>query len=247
MLAAPSAAAPAAAPAHDTGEHLDSRGVRVRRRHGVIRDDEILPLADTAERHEALAVLRRLDGVGLIEDAGRARNLTERLGDHLQRLGFIEPTRDRDDGVIRLVELLVELGEPVDRHPFDVFLRPDRRLAVVVPEVCGRGDALAEDRRRIVLAALELVAHDRHLGVEQLLGELYVHHTVGFQAERPVQVVVRRRDCLVVVRAVVVRRPVPTRCVRRDLVLDLSAVRRLDEVHVLEQVRHPRFAVSLVA
>ena len=215
-------------------------------RDRVVRHDQVLPLADPAQRHEPLAVLRRLHRVGLIEHARRARQLAHRVGDHLQRLRFVDPAGDDQHGVVRLVVLLVELRQPVERHLLEVFLRPDGRLAVVVPEVRRRRDALAQDRRRIVLAALELVADDGHLGVEDLLGELDVHHAIRLEAERPLQVVVRRRDGLVVVRPVVRGRAVPAGGVRDDLVLDLPAVGRLDEVHVLQQVRHAGLAVAFV-
>ena len=68
----------------------------------------------------------------------------------------------------------------------------DGRVAVVVPEVGELLHALEQHARRVVLAHLELVAHHRHLAVEVLFATTKrVHHAVGFQAERPVEV--RRR------------------------------------------------------
>ena len=87
------AAAAAAAAAHHAGQHLQRRGIRMARRDRVIRDDHVLPLADAAQRHEPLAVLRRLHRVGLVEHARRARKLPHRVGDHLQRLRLVDPSR----------------------------------------------------------------------------------------------------------------------------------------------------------
>jgi len=50
---------------------------------------------------------------------------------------------------------------------------------------------LLEDRGRVVLAELELVADDRHLGVEVLLRDVGVDHPVGFEVERPLEILVR--------------------------------------------------------
>ena len=44
----------------------------------------------------------------------------------------------------------------------------------------------------IVLAHLELVADDGHLAVEVLLGDVRVDHPVGFEVERPLEVLVGR-------------------------------------------------------
>ncbi len=212
----------------------------------MVRHDEALPLPDAAERHEALAVLRRLHRVGLIEHARGTRDPAHRVRDHLQRLRLVDFSRDDQDGVVGLVVLLVELRQAVVGHLLEVVLRSDRRLAVVVPEVRRRGDALAKDRRRVVLAPLEFVSDDGHLSVQDLLGELDVHHPVRFEAERPLQVLVRRRHGLVIIRPVVRGRAVPARGVRDDLVLDLPAVGGLDEIHVLQQMRHAGLAIAFM-
>ena len=57
-------------------------------------------------------------------------------------------------------------------------------------------------RRRIVLAHLELVADHGHLGVEVLARHEGIDHAVGFQVQRPAQVLVRGREGLEVVGAV---------------------------------------------
>ncbi len=216
------------------------------RRHGVERDDQVLPLTNAPQRHEPLAVLRRLHRVRLVEHARRTRQPAHRFGDHLQRLRFVDPPRDHEHGVVGLVVLLVERGQPLDRHLFDVLFRADGRLAVVVPEVGRRRHALAQNGRRAVLSALELVAHDRHLGVQDRLGELHVDHAIGLESKRPLQVVVARREGLVVVGAVLRGRAVPAGAVRHQFLLDLPAVRGLDEIHVLEQMRHARLAIAFV-
>jgi hypothetical protein len=99
---------------------------------------------------------------------------------------------------------------------------------------------------RRVLADLEFVADDGELGVEVLSGDVGVDHPVGFEVERPVEVLVGRRERLEVVRAVVIGRAIGARAVSGQLVRNVGMLRRPLEHHVLEQVRHPRFAVPFV-
>ena len=99
-----------------------------------------------------------------------------------------------------------------------------------------------------VLAHLELVAHDRHLAVEVLLRDERVHHAVGLEIERPAQVLVGRLEGLEVVRAI---EPRACRSAARRATVSscgmFAVLRRALEQQVLEQVRHARLAVALVA
>ena len=100
---------------------------------------------------------------------------------------------------------------------------------------------------RVVLAHLELVAHHRHLFVEDLLFDARVHHAVGFQFERPAQVLIGRADGFEVIGAVPRRRAVHLRAVVGQFLLDVGARLGLAEHQVLQQVRHAGFAVAFLA
>ena len=75
---------------------------------------------------------------------------------------------------------------------------------------------------------------------------LRIDHPVRLQLQRPAQVLLRRRDRLVVVGAVEPRRAIGARAVLRQLLRDVRLLRRPFENEVLEQMRHPRLAVVLM-
>ena len=54
---------------HDAREHLQGRRIGMAGRGAVISEDHFLAFADAAQFDEALAILRRLDGVGLVQVA----------------------------------------------------------------------------------------------------------------------------------------------------------------------------------
>jgi hypothetical protein len=132
---------------------LHGREIGVRPRRHVIADHDVLHLADSAQRDRALAVLRRLVRVDRRQRALRLWNRCEQLADEAKGLGFVDLARHDEDGVVRLVVRPVERLQASDRNVLDVGARPDRGLAVVVPQIRGGEDALVEDAKRIVLAA----------------------------------------------------------------------------------------------
>ena len=73
-------------PRQNAGEDFQRGRIRMRHGRGVIRDHELLAFADAAEFHVAFAVLRRLDGVGLVQFARGARNRAERAATTAERL-----------------------------------------------------------------------------------------------------------------------------------------------------------------
>ena len=99
---------------------------------------------------------------------------------------------------------------------------------------------------RRVLPHLVLVAHDGHLALEILLGDVAVQHPVRLETERPRDVRVARGKRLEIVRAVEERARVVACPARREFGRDVRMLRRPLEVHVLEQVRHSRLAVAFV-
>ncbi len=124
---------------------------------------------------------------------------------------------------------------------------PIVRIAVVVP-VEGRGlQPAPEHALRAVLAALEFVAHHRHLGVEVLLRDERVDHPVGFHRERPVEILVGGGERLEIVGAVEEGRPVHPHAAAPEFLEDVGIRGRALEQQMLEQVRHPGLAVALVA
>ena len=216
------------------------------RRQVVQRADD-LHLACAAQGHAALAVLGRFDGVSGGERARRPGRLAEIALDQAQRRGLVEPAADQQHRVVGLVVIAVEGLQALDRHIFYVGARADDGAAVVVPQVGGRGHALAQHAIGVVLAGFELVAHHGHFAVEVFLRYIGVHHAVGFQTQRPVQILFVRRKGFVIIGAIERRRAVEAGAVALKLVLDVRVLRRAPEQHVLEQVRHAGFAVAFVA
>ena len=142
---------------------------------------------------------------------------------------------------------MIEGVQPVDGHVFDVRPAADRRLPIGMERV-GRADgAHVENVDGVVVARLELVAHYRHFLVEQFLFYAHAGHALGFERQRPAQVLVRGGDRFVVIGAVVRRGAVPLGAAVGHLLLDVLAALGAQEQHVLHQVRHPGFPVAFVA
>ena len=74
----------------------------------VIRHADRAHITNTPQRHEPLAVLRRLFGPGLVQLARRTREGREMLCNQRKRFGFVELARDNQHHVVRLVKLFVE-------------------------------------------------------------------------------------------------------------------------------------------
>jgi hypothetical protein len=210
----------------------------------VIRISAARSSAAGAQCHRALAVLLRLDRVAVGKHARRLGDCAEQVLDRPEGARLVEPAGDDQHGVVWLIVLFVERPKSRRRHALDIGARTDRRLPVVVPEVGGLGDPLVQDLRWIVLARLELVADDRELGLELLRRDRGVDHPIGLEIERPVEIVLGRWKRLEVVRTVVPGRTVRLRPALLEQLEHVVMARRAFEHHVLEQVRHARFAVA---
>ena len=171
-------------------ENICRGEVRVRPSHDVIRDSDHRDIPDASEHYLSLTVLRRFFGVRVVQLSLRARNRAEVLLNVLECLPWLKAPRDNDHRVVGLVEPLVELLEVFNGNPFDVSSIADRRLAVVVPVVGGRGDTLSQNSRWTVLAPLELVSHDCHFGSQVLTLDVAVHHAISFHLDAELKVLV---------------------------------------------------------
>ncbi len=228
-------------------QHFQRREVRVGGGGDVVDESGHADRADAAQHHVMIAVLGRLLGPGRRQDARRLRDRGVVLDDQAERLFRIEIARDEQHDVIGLIPLVVEGLQVLDRHALDVAAVANGGLRVVVPLVGGRHHALVEDVLRRVLAALELVAHHRHLGGQVFVADEAVDEPVGFEVEGEVEVVVRGVEGLEVVGAVERGGGVELGAVVAQVFRDLRVFRRALEVHVFEQVGHAGLAVALHA
>ena len=152
--------------AEHLGHDFQGREIGMQRGGNVVDRHDVLNVSDAAKGDETLAFLGGLHGVGLCEHARRPGQCAEGLGDHGQRLGWVELSRDDEIGVVGLVVLVIEDREILNRHALDVGAVADDGFAIVVEVVGGGHDALVEDVELAVLSGLHLVADDRHLAVE---------------------------------------------------------------------------------
>ena len=113
-----------------------------------------------------------------------------------------------------------------------------------MPAVGRRHDLVFEDAVGLVFAALEFVAYHREFLGQILAGNLAVHHAIGFESEGKVQVLVRRWQLFVVVRAIPPRAAVEVGAVIFEQLPDVGTSGRALEKHVLKEVRHAGFAVA---
>ena len=167
-----------------------------------------------------------------------------------QRRRLVEVSDHHRRRVVRVVEGLVELPEARGRDLLDVAAPADRRVMVRVLAERGRERVLVEDLERRVLSALELVAHDGHLGDAVLVAQQRAAHAGRLDPHGDLERGGRER--LVVVRAVEPRRGVESRAERLEHGRDRGALGALElgralEHQVLEQVRRARVAHRLVA
>ena len=232
--------------AHHPRQDVDRRKVGMSAARHVIVCHHDLCVTGAPHGRDTLAILRRLDGVRLLEDARRPRDRSELLLHECERSVFVEVASNHYDRIVGLVMLSIESLEPVDRCIFDIALRTDGQMPVGVEQVRAPEHALERDLERIVLADLELVPHDRELLFQIRARHDDVRHAVGFEVERPREIGVGRSEVLIEVRAVERGRRRRRRAMRGDLFGRLGMLRRPLEEHVLEQVRHPCLPVALV-
>ena len=159
-------------------------------------------VADASQRHQPLAVLRWLLGIRLVELPLGLRQLAKILLDQRDRLRFVEPARDHQQAIIGLIEFAIEILQLLDRHGLDVGPVADRALAIVVPIERRRHQPLIEQRGRVVLADLELVADHRHLRQQVLVLHVAVDQAIGFEIDGEFEILLAGRQRLVVIRAI---------------------------------------------
>ncbi len=144
-------------------QHIECREIRVARRRPVIRQRNIGCFADTTHSHFALAVLGWLAGVGELNRLAWLGDLAKGSDDFAQSKRRFDAAGNQKGGVVRPVVLSIKGLQALDRQILDVGARTNRRIAVVVPQVRGGGNAINQHARGIVLARFHLVAHDGHL------------------------------------------------------------------------------------
>ena len=159
----------------------------------------------------------------------------------------LEVADDHDRRVVRSVVRAVVLAEGFPRHLLDVAPPPDDRPVIGMRLDRRRGHRLAQERVGIVLAALQLAPHHRHLGVEVGLVDPAVEHPVGLELDGELEAVGRQR--LEVAGPVVERVGVEAGPVQEERAGDLAQAIPLGplEHHVLEEVRDAGDAVVLVS
>ncbi len=100
---------------------------------------------------------------------------------------------------------------------------------------------------RIVLARFELAANDGHFGEQVLALDVAVDEAVGFQADAEFEIGVGPFHRLEIVGPVHPGCAVEGGTALAKRFGDVAMSRRALEKHVLQQVRHARFAVAFVA
>ena len=232
------------------GKHLHCRELLVRTGRHMVDGHQQLRVAHAPQSDRTFAILRGFRRVGGEQGVGAGALGTgdgaEGFFDHGHRALLVETAGHHQHGVVRLVVLAVEALQSLDGHVLDVRARPDGGVAVVVPQVGGGHHPTHQHARRTVLAALPLVAHDGHLGGQILRGDERIDHPVGFQFQRPAQVVLAGREGLEVVGAIEPCGAVGEGAAFGQFVVDVGVVRGAFEDEVLQQVRHAGFAVAFV-
>ncbi len=227
-------------------QHVERDKVRMRAAHRVVHHAEKFRPAGAAQRHRPLAVLHGLLGVDRRQRARGLRDRPEILDDETKRRVGIELAGDDQHRVVGLVVEPVERLQPADVDVLDVRARADLQVPVVVPHERRGEHPSVQHELRVVLAALELVAHHRHLRIEVALADVRVDHPVGFHPERPGEIVVAGGERLEIVGAIEAGRAVVLHAALAELGLDVAAAWRALEHEVLQQMRHAGLAVVLV-
>ena len=128
----------------------------------VIRGTSELDITNTSQDNRPFAILRRFDGVSLVNRSiGRLKHPESRL-DFLQRGFRFELASHDHHHIVWPIVLAIKLAQFDNRDAFDIAAITDCTLAIVVPFVGGSLHALHQDSTRRIFAALEFVAHNRH-------------------------------------------------------------------------------------
>ena len=169
------------------------------------------------------------------------------FGDQRERRAGLNIAGDHQHGIVGLIVIAVERLQPVDRHVFDIGTVADGGAAIVVPLIGGARHFLRQHAADIVFAGFKFVAYHRHFAVQIGARNERVDHAVGFELKRPLQIDRIGRKRQEVVGPVEVGGAVPAGAARGELGLDIFVFRRALEHQMLQQVRHARFAVTLMA
>ena len=207
-------------------------------------------LTHPPDEKSALSFLGRLHRVDLGDRARGRRNASKVPGDHFESRTLVEITDHERRRVIGMVEGVVELLQSLGRDAFDVAAPPDRRMVVRMLSKGGRERLLVEHLERRVLAALELVADDRHLRLPILVPQQRPAHARGLDPHGDLELV--GGDRLVVVGAVKPGRRVEASAERfehrRDRRPPVAVVLRCPLEHqVLEQMSRAGVSDGFVA
>jgi len=135
------------------------------------------------------AALRGLDGVNLRDGARGAGDGAVVFFDEGEGGGGLDVADDGDGGVVGPVVGVVELAEFFDGHVLDVAAPADRGVMVGMADVGGGVDFLFEGADGVVLADLEFVADDGHLGAAVGFAQPEVAHAVGLDGDVGLDVV----------------------------------------------------------
>ena len=232
------------------GEQVDGREVLVVPRGHMVQVGDQFRVAGAAKCDHALAVLDRLGGVGGVDahvaGAVGSGDGTELLDNQPQCLFGVELARNHELCVVGLVVLAIEGLKALDRNILEVRPGADGGVAVVVPQVGDGVHPLAQHPERAVFSRFPFIAHHRHLRLQVLRGDERIHHAVGLEVERPLEVVGGRREGLEVVGAIQPGGAIGERTPLGQFLGDVRVVGRALEHQVFEKMGHAGLAVAFV-
>ena len=193
------------------------------------------------------ALLGGVEGPGLGDGGGGARDGAEVLLDGGQGAVHVELAGDDQDGVVGPVVALVEGLQVVGVDGIHVGQGADDGAGVRVEAVGGGHQLLVEDGGGAVLAGFHFVDDDGALALELAGVDLDVVHGVGQPAEHPVTGFVAGVELAEVVGAVVPGGAVPFDAEAGEFLFGIGNGFGALEQHVFEQVGHAGLAGAFVA
>ncbi|MDT4833465.1 hypothetical protein FQZ97_670730 [compost metagenome] len=203
--------------------------------------------ARAAQRHGALAVLGRFDGVFGWKAAVGLGQLAQRFLDIGERRLRVEFARHDQHRVVGLVVLVIEGAQLRDVDVFNVGAGADGVLAVAVPLERHGLHLLHQDAEGAVFAAFHFVADHGHFRIQVFLGDQGIDHGVGLPAQVPLEGVGVGGEAGEIVGAVAGGRTVGLQAPAGEFAHGVARGRGALEQHVFQQVGHAGLAVVLVA
>ena len=116
-------------------QHVDRRKIGMRSRWDMVKRHHQLRTAGATNRRHTLAILGRLDGVRLIHHAAGAWNDAELFLNERKCALLVEVAGNHQHRVVRLIVLMIEGLQLLDRHILDVALRADGKVTVRVEQI----------------------------------------------------------------------------------------------------------------